>query len=285
MNDRLKNFATDPDPKVWEGIQKTMRRRALRRQAWTAVAGVSVVALAVAGVLLWPEGEKVEVQQPSLPDVAQVIATEGATVAEEQQPLSIVETDADQSKSATSESKKEPRMNAAKTVAIIPAAETEMSLPNVQPMTTTQTGVTTVTSITTPDVVQEAAPIIVEPQDKTPVAATPTPVQPQVKASVNNGNDDTVLWVPNIFAPGSDDAEINLFRVRLNHPDDVLTNYRITIFSRSGSQVYMSNDINNAWDGTYRGRKMPQSTYVYVIYYTDKEGLRHQRKGTVTLVR
>ena len=285
MNDRLKNYATDPDPKVWEGIQITMRRRALRRQAWTAVAGVTVVALAVAGVLLWPKGEKVELQQPSLPDVAQVVAPVETTVAEEQSPLSVVETVEGQTKSATSESKKEPRTGVAKTAPTAPVVETDVMQPSIQPMAKPQTGVTSIASMPASDAVQETTPTIDEPQGKTSVAATPAPAQPQAKASVNNATDDTILWVPNIFAPGSDDAEINLFRARLNHPGDVLTNFRMTIFSRSGSQVFMSNDINNAWDGTFRGRKMPQSTYVYVIYYTDKEGLRHQRKGTVTLVR
>ena len=38
MNDKLKNYATAPDPEVWEKIEKTMRRRVLRRYAWTAAA-------------------------------------------------------------------------------------------------------------------------------------------------------------------------------------------------------------------------------------------------------
>jgi gliding motility-associated-like protein len=112
------------------------------------------------------------------------------------------------------------------------------------------------------------------------------PIKQVEKNTINNGViEDTILWVPNAFAPSSDNPDITTFRARLNKADASVSNYRITIFNRQGHQVFHSIDINQSWDGTYKGRALPQGGYVYVIYYVDKDGLTHQRRGTVALIR
>ena len=53
MNNNLKNYSTQPDPEVWDRIQKTLHRRALRRRIATFAGAVAAVAaIFVAGVVI-----------------------------------------------------------------------------------------------------------------------------------------------------------------------------------------------------------------------------------------
>ena len=287
MNDNLKNYATKPDPEVWEGIQRTMRRRAVRRQAWTGAAGAVLVVLAVVGVVFWPDGKNDVTTQSALPDVAQVMTQGEEPMAVEQQLANEEEMRASMPKPVSAETAMNNRPIETQSAVSTSLPKSETSVAATLPLVASQP--VSAPAVSKPAIVESRVPAPAAVSDPQPQPATVVDVdesaQVSPKASVGNINEDTILWLPNIFVPGSDDAEINIFRARLNRPGEELTNYRMTIFSRAGSQVFMSSDINMGWDGTYRGRPMPQAAYVYVIYYTDKDGFRHQCKGTITLVR
>ena len=286
MNDKLKNYSVNPDVEVWERIQKTMRRKAVRRQAWMAVAGAAVVAIAVLAVVLWPSNDSGVSSQPAVVQVAQVEQPQVAVGMDNQMTMKATEAVSAQSKKAPTGADKEVRSELAGNEADKPNTETTVLMPTVQPVVAqvTSPSVMPSTEVATPKA-ETATTSVVQEGDVASNVASVEPTKPQTKAVSGSAIDDTILWVPNIFVPGSDDEEINHFRARLNHPDYVINNFRMIVFNRSGNQVFMSNDISTAWDGKFRGREMPQSAYVYVIYYTDKDGLRHQRKGTITLVR
>lgn len=293
MNDKLRNYATKPDPEVWERIEKSMPQRGVRRQAWSAVAGAAIVALAIVGVVFWP-GRDSEVAVPSVvSEVAQAMPRSEAAAPVAQQAEVAEITLQSEPKAVGIEPAKAQPTTVAQPVATPSAVQTEGPTAAARPVVVAPVTGVAVASLTggeagapAAEEVRVPSPVVSEPQPQDiPVAETSEPNEPLGKATVGNGNEDTILWLPNIFVPGSDDAEINQFRARLNHPGDVLTNYRMNVFNRSGNLVFMSNDINNGWDGKYKGRDLPQSTYVYVIYYTDKDGFHHQRKGTITLVR
>lgn len=286
MNDKLKNYITAPDPEVWEGIEKTMRRRAIRRQVRAASAGAALVALAVVGVVFWPTS-KDGVSAPSAPaEVAQAPVPEIVNNVPTMQQLAA------------------PQVVESRPAAATPAPiKLEQVVAN-EPAQTLQVRQEVVETVLEQvvDKVQPAEPQEVDRQSTTVAEVTVSPVEeirpavepamvesqpstPKVGISTTGVMEDTILWMPNIFVPGSDDEGINTFRARLNHPGEVLNHFRIAVYNRMGNQVFMSNDINRGWDGTFRGRQLPQATYVYVIEYADKDGLRHQRRGTVTLVR
>jgi gliding motility-associated-like protein len=42
---------------------------------------------------------------------------------------------------------------------------------------------------------------------------------------------------------------------------------RVRIFNRAGQQVFESYGYNTPWDGKYKGKLVPQDTYVYAIEY------------------
>lgn len=293
MNDKLKNYTTQPDPEVWNKIQKTLRRQEFRRQAVGGSIGMLVAVAAIATVVLWPYDTKNAVPQSVMPPVAQVTET-------------VVQPSPANEPLATQAAQQQPVMN--------PTAQQQMVVEKAdqQPVAPAATTVVAVTAPSIPAVEEskvESKPAVDNRSESAAVSAAkaipakpkrePSPVveeeRPVVenipatkaeKSTINNGViEDTILWVPNAFAPNSDNPDITTFRARLNKSDASVANYRITIFNRQGHQVFHSIDINQAWDGTYKGRALPQGGYVYVILYVDKDGLTHQRKGTVALIR
>ena len=87
------------------------------------------------------------------------------------------------------------------------------------------------------------------------------------------------LWFPNVFTPG--EASNNLFRgYGVNVRD-----YDLKIFTRWGDCIFHTNDINECWNGTYRGVPSPASAYVYLCRYTTLDGEPRTVAGTVTLIR
>jgi gliding motility-associated-like protein len=86
--------------------------------------------------------------------------------------------------------------------------------------------------------------------------------------------------VPNIFSPNGDGNNDIAF-VR-----GVGVEYlNFVIFDRWGEKVFETNDINNGWDGTFRGQKMNNGVFVYYLQATFKNGEEVTKKGDITLIR
>jgi gliding motility-associated-like protein len=222
----------------------------------------------------------------AMPDVAQVMPSEEVAVEPMLKEPVATEVVAINASTVPPEPAKTEQAVVTEPVALMPATQAEVTAVVSQPSVTTQPMQAIPISKPVSEVVPvvAAAPVETQPSVNTSTVAS-EPAKSQTKSPTTFGLEDTILWLPNVFMPASDDAEINVFRARLNHPGDVLTNYRMTVFNRSGAQVFATTDINEGWDGKHWGRELPQAAYVYVVYYTDKDGFRHQRKGTVTLVR
>jgi gliding motility-associated-like protein len=61
--------------------------------------------------------------------------------------------------------------------------------------------------------------------------------------------------------------------------------YTLQIFNRWGELVFESHDVNEGWDGTYKGRLAPQAVYVWKATGTFVSGIGFNEKGNVMLVR
>jgi gliding motility-associated-like protein len=57
------------------------------------------------------------------------------------------------------------------------------------------------------------------------------------------------------------------------------------IYNRWGQKVYESRDVNQGWDGTYRGKPQPMDAYAYVIHIQFTDGRQTTKTGSVTLLR
>jgi gliding motility-associated-like protein len=59
----------------------------------------------------------------------------------------------------------------------------------------------------------------------------------------------------------------------------------VNVYNRNGEQVYSNENYQNDWNGTYKGKALPDATYYYVIRYKLINGNGIQLKGDVTILR
>ncbi|HEU4469926.1 MAG TPA: gliding motility-associated C-terminal domain-containing protein [Flavisolibacter sp.] len=60
---------------------------------------------------------------------------------------------------------------------------------------------------------------------------------------------------------------------------------RAEVFNRYGNKVFESQNYNNDWNGTYKGKPLPDGTYYFVITYQLVSGRPVYLKGNVTILR
>lgn len=88
------------------------------------------------------------------------------------------------------------------------------------------------------------------------------------------------LFHPSAFTPNSDGLN-DLFKVIGQFTAAV----EFKIFNRWGELLFLTNDLDKGWDGTYKGSAMPEGTYVFRAYLTDLAGRTSERSGTILLLR
>jgi len=92
------------------------------------------------------------------------------------------------------------------------------------------------------------------------------------------------LWVPNIFTPNGDNFNDYFYAVGSN-----ITKFKMEIFNRWGRRLQTLNNINEKWDGKYKGNKCSQGVYYWIANFeiSDKSGnkINKSLKGSVTLYR
>lgn len=93
--------------------------------------------------------------------------------------------------------------------------------------------------------------------------------------------DMTKIDVPNAFSPNADGIN-DLFKIRVT---GYFLSEGLKIFNRWGQLVYETRDLNQEWDGRFKGNPLPVATYYWVLEGIDVEGKRLKRSGSVTLIR
>lgn len=88
------------------------------------------------------------------------------------------------------------------------------------------------------------------------------------------------LFIPTAFSPNSDGV---------NEMECVLGNcfqaFNFAIYDRWGEKVFESNDPENCWNGTYKGKMMNTAVFVYFLKATLVNGEEISRTGNVSLIR
>lgn len=64
-----------------------------------------------------------------------------------------------------------------------------------------------------------------------------------------------------------------------------VSNIKASVFNRYGSKVFESTDYKNNWDGTYKGKALPDGTYYYILDFLLVTGKRVIMKGNLTILR
>lgn len=91
------------------------------------------------------------------------------------------------------------------------------------------------------------------------------------------------LFIPDAFSPNGD-GQNDLLDVYGDH----LSDFELKIFNRWGEVIFYTNDMNEKWDGKYRGTFYPPMTYPYVVSFKSEffpDRPRISQRGAVTLLR
>lgn len=89
-----------------------------------------------------------------------------------------------------------------------------------------------------------------------------------------------IVDVPNAFSPNGDGRNDKIFVRGFG-----IAKMTWRIYNRWGVEVYTSVNINEGWDGTYKGRLQPQDVYHYTLQIEFANGDKTSKKGDITLLR
>jgi gliding motility-associated-like protein len=91
-----------------------------------------------------------------------------------------------------------------------------------------------------------------------------------------------VIFVPNSFTPDGDRVN-DVFRAQGTD----ITSFHLSIFDRWGELLFETKNLNEGWDGYYKGNLVQQDVYVWIMDYKTAcdEKKSHRRKGIVSVVR
>lgn len=88
------------------------------------------------------------------------------------------------------------------------------------------------------------------------------------------------FYVPNAFTPNDDGVNDHFFGT-----GQYMLKYQMQIFDRWGELLFYTENLDEKWDGTFRGAKAQQGQYVYRFYIVDWSSLVHEYYGSVFLTR
>jgi gliding motility-associated-like protein len=89
------------------------------------------------------------------------------------------------------------------------------------------------------------------------------------------------LYAPNVFSPDGDGTN-DYFAFK----GQGIENYSLEVYNRWGQLVFEAHDLNEQWNGDYRGTPAPLGTYVYKVKAKNVTGENIiVKKGSIVLIR
>ncbi len=93
--------------------------------------------------------------------------------------------------------------------------------------------------------------------------------------------DAPYIFIPNAFTPNGD-GDNDLFRVRTS---SMITDFYFVIYNRWGEQIFETRNLNDSWDGTFKGRELSPDVYGFYVQIRCADNDEFFKKGNVTLIR
>lgn len=91
--------------------------------------------------------------------------------------------------------------------------------------------------------------------------------------------EDYLVYVPNTFTPDENDLN-EVFIPKVSG----IETYDFFIRDRWGALVFQTNQINQGWNGRYKGVKLPQGVYTWQIELKNNQGKEHIKRGSVLMI-
>lgn len=98
---------------------------------------------------------------------------------------------------------------------------------------------------------------------------------------VFNEQCDCRPFIPDAFSPNGDGLN-DVLGVRNICQTSV---YFMSIYNRYGQRIFFSDNIDESWDGTWKGKQVAAGTYYYILNYEALGKIRFLLKGDVILIR
>jgi gliding motility-associated-like protein len=89
-----------------------------------------------------------------------------------------------------------------------------------------------------------------------------------------------LIYIPNTFTPNDDELNQGFHIVIGN-----IKSFELLIFNRWGELIFSMDDESDYWDGSYKGLKCQDGTYVWTIKYYDFLDKEYQQTGHINLLK
>jgi len=90
-----------------------------------------------------------------------------------------------------------------------------------------------------------------------------------------------VMYIPNAFTPNNDGLNTVFKPIGIYNTSE----YDMQIYNRWGEIIFQTNNINQGWDGTFRGKTVENGIYIYRIFYRGFNQKQYNYKGNLQLIR
>jgi gliding motility-associated-like protein len=91
---------------------------------------------------------------------------------------------------------------------------------------------------------------------------------------------DCPFYIPNAFTPNGDGINDKFGIIN----GSTVPDFSMKIYNRYGRIVFAANNLNNKWDGTFKGKAMPSGVYTWQIIYKNSQDYTKWLKGIVLLI-
>lgn len=273
----IKEYRVEPDKGLYEKIERRVAQRRMWR--WTATA-LTVVAVVGTALMLWVDHDT-PASTPQVATVPSVTTSPSLQLAAEPAP-----TVAESQKQTVAMAEKSVEVAKPGRVEDLPihlASEYTPSIVEQNP--TLEPAQVQAVSHDVAELIlgseQPAVETEVASVEESNAAMAPTS---QVATSAKGSSTvhyENVFTAPNIIVPQGEVDENRRFKL---FASSSVTSFHMAIYNRGGRQVFSTDNINEAWDGTYKGRPVTQGSYVWVASFRDSDGKPRSERGTVTVV-
>jgi gliding motility-associated-like protein len=96
-----------------------------------------------------------------------------------------------------------------------------------------------------------------------------------IKATAND-----LIAIPTGFTPNGDGKNDTFVILATG-----VKSFSMNIYNRWGEMVFSTSNINEGWDGTYKGKPQPEEPYSFFFSITYLDGKSQNREGSIMLLR
>jgi gliding motility-associated-like protein len=88
------------------------------------------------------------------------------------------------------------------------------------------------------------------------------------------------VYAPNSFSPNGDGINDEF-----NFKGMGIKSFRLLIYNRLGELIFQTENMNNGWNGDFKGVKVPTGVYVYKVYVKSYENIIYESAGDINLIK